>query len=207
MIRYGLFNDERKADGKAAFFAIQAAVSSYPGDPLREELRGIVGQITSSADREQQGQQAQKAMDLLIGAMPYIHYCSWDYTTMSKVAQREFASWVDEIQNAAGTAEDPEDVSGFVPDDTSYFVATFAVLSSQDALCRWLDAYPASLQESQYFERKTIESLLRRFSLENTRLLAGCVNAMFTLMPVATDHFYLGRHLRSQGWEYLRPVY
>ena len=51
MNRYGLFNDTRQTESDASFFAIQVAVSSYPGDPsARSWMRSFLG-ISRSATR------------------------------------------------------------------------------------------------------------------------------------------------------------
>ena len=138
MNRYGLFNDLRQTDADACFFAIQAAVSSYPGDPLRTELGEIVGSISTLTDQAQQSVLAAKGAGLLSRAVPFIEYCVWDYTLVSTVALKEFASWVDDIQKLADTPPESGDVTHFVADDTSYFVTTLVVLSCHPALASWL---------------------------------------------------------------------
>ena len=101
MKRYGLFNDARGTPSDASFFAIQAAVSTYPGDPLRKQLDEIVAGISSLTDQSAQSALAAKGAGLLARALPYIEYCVWDYTLVSSVATKEFASWVDDIQKLA----------------------------------------------------------------------------------------------------------
>jgi len=207
MKRYGLFNDARSTPSDASFFAIQAAVSTYPGDPLRKQLDEIVAGISSLTDQSAQSALAAKGAGLLARALPYIEYCVWDYTLVSSVATKEFASWVDDIQKFADAPPESGDVTPFNTDDTSYFVATLVVLSCHPALASWLDYYPEHLREEQYFERNTIETILKRFANITPGPLNQCTNAMFTTMPVAPDDFYSGNQLRSSDWDYLRPVY
>ena len=95
----------------------------------------------------------------------------------------------------------------FLTDDTSYFAATLVVLSCHPALASWLEYYPEHLAEEQYFERKTIDTILKRFANITPGPLNQCTNAMFTTMPLAPDDFYSGKQLRSSDWDYLRPVY
>jgi len=205
--RYGLFNDARVTEGNAAFFALQAAVSTYPGDPLRRDLDALVSQISSSSDTAAQTALAAKGVQLLAGALPFIEYCVWDYTLVSGVAQKEFASWVDDLQEVAGGAPESGDVTPFLTDDTSYFVVTLAVLSSHAALSSWLDYYPEHLSGEQFFERKTIAAILKRLANITPGPLAHCTNAMFATMPVSPADFYSGKRLRAEDWSYLRPIY
>ena len=205
--RYGLFNDARTTEGDASFFAFQAALSTYPGDPLRKSLEGIVAEISSSADTAAQAAAAARAVQLLSGALPYIEYCVWDYTLVASVALKEFASWVDDLQSVAGEAPGSGDVTPFLTNDTSYFVVTLAVLSSHASLSSWLEYYPEHLSGEQYFERKTIGAILKRLANITPGPLAHCTNAMFATMPVASSDFYAGDRLRSEDWDYLRPVY
>jgi len=207
MTRYGLFNDTRQTESDASFFAIQVAVSSYPGDPLRKELDAIVSEISSSSDQPRQSALAASGAGLLSRALPFVEYCVWDYTLVSSVALKEFASWVDDIQSVAGAPPDSGDVSKFLTDDTSYFVATLVVLSSHPSLSTWLDYYPEHLSGEQYFERKTIDAILKRFANITPGPLQQCTNALFTTMPKAPEDFYSGNQLRSDDWNYLRPVY
>jgi len=205
--RYGLFNDARAAEGDAAFFAFQAAVSTYPGDPLRKSLDDVVAEISSSADSAAQTAAAARGIQLLAGALPYIEYCVWDYTLVSSVALKEFASWVDDLQEVAGGAPESGDVTPFLTDNTSYFVATLAVLSSHPSLSSWLEYYPEHLSGEQFFERKTIAAILKRLSNVTPGPLVHCANAMFATMPVSPKEFYSGERLRSEDWNYLRPIY
>jgi hypothetical protein len=207
MNRYGLFNNLRQTDADACFFAIQAAVSSYPGDPLRMELGEIVASISTLTDQAQQSVLAAKGAGLLSRAVPFIEYCVWDYTLVSTVALKEFASWVDDLQGVAGAPPESGDVTHFLKDDTSYFVATLAVLSCHPSLASWLEYYPEHLSGQQYFERKTIDSILKRFANITPGPLQHCTNALFTSMPAAPGDFYSGKQLRSEDWNYLRPVY
>ena len=207
MKRYGLFNETRLTASDASFFAIQAAVSSYPGDPLRKALDEIVAGISTLSDQEQQSVLAAKGAGLLSRAVPFFEYCVWDYTLVSSVALKEFASWVDDIQNVAGAPPDAGDMTPFLPDDTSYFVATLAVLSCHPSLASWLDYYPEHLSGPQFFERKTIEAILKRFANITPGPLQHCTNALFTTMPTDPGSFYSGKQLRSEDWNYLRPVY
>jgi hypothetical protein len=207
MARYGLFNESRTTEQDAMFFAVQVAVSSYPGDPLRSELDRIIGAISSGSDTDQQIALAAQGMQLLSGTIPYIEYCVWDYTLVGGVALKEFSSWVDDLQDVANTSPATGDLTGFMEDDTSYIVATLAVLSSNPAMRNWLEYYPEHMNGERYFERKTIEAILQRFANITPGPLQHCTNAMFTVMPKSTGQFYAGGQLRSQDWEYLRPVY
>jgi len=207
MKRYGLFNDTRITPSDASFFAIQAALSSYPGDPIRKELHGIVAGISALSDQAQQSALAAKGAGLLSRAVPFVEYCVWDYTLVSSVALKEFASWVDDLQNVANAPPEAGDTTSFLTDDTSYFVATLAVLSSHPSLSSWLEYYPEHLNGRQFFERKTIGAILSRFANITPGPLQHCANAMFTTMPAAPDDFYSGKQLRSEDWNYLRPVY
>ena len=207
MNRYGLFNDTRVTPTDASFFAIQLALSSYPGDPLRKELDEIVRGITSLSDPAEQGKLAARGAGLLSAALPFVEYCVWDYTLVPGVALKEFASWVDDIQGVAGVPPEPGDVTPFLTDDTSYFVATLVVLSCHPSLSAWLEYYPEHLNGSQFFDRKTIDAILKRFANITPGPLGHCTNALFTTMPVAPGDFYSGKQLRSEEWKYLRPVY
>jgi hypothetical protein len=205
--RYGLFNETRITASDASFFAIQVAVSSYPGDPLRKSLDEIVTGISTLSDQEQQSVLAAKGAGLLSRAVPFFEYCVWDYTLVPSVALKEFASWVDDIENVAGSPLETGDVNSFITDDTSYFVATLAVLSCHPSLSSWLDYYPEHLSGRQFFERKTIEAILNRFANITPGPLQHCTNALFTTMPVVPEGFYSGKQMRSEDWKYLRPVY
>jgi hypothetical protein len=207
MTRYGLFNDVRHTETDASFFALQAAVSSYPDDPLRKELDGIVAEISSSTDLANQSALAARGAGILSRAVPFIEYCVWDYTLVSSVALKEFASWVDDVQGVAGAPPDPGDVSPFLTGDTSYFVATLVVLSSHASLSSWLEYYPEHLRGEQFFERKTLQAILSRFANITPGPLQHCANAMFTTMPADPGSFYTGKQLRSDDWNYMRPVY
>jgi hypothetical protein len=207
MTRYGLFNDTRTTDGDATFFAIQVALSSYPGDPLRTELEKIVSEISALSDQVRQSELAARGAGLLARALPFVEYCVWDYTLVSSVAIREFASWVDDLQSVAASPPEASDVTPFLKDDTSYFVVTLAVLSSHPSLASWLDYYPEHLKGEQFFERKTIEAILKRFANITPGPLQHCTNALFATMPSSPEDFYSGKQLRSDDWSYLRPVY
>jgi hypothetical protein len=150
---------------------------------------------------------AAKGAGLLSHAVPFFEYSVWDYTLVSSVALKEFASWMDDIESVAGSPPEPGDVTSFKTDDTSYFVATLAVLSCHPSLSSWLDYYPEHLNGRQFFERKTIEAILNRFANITPGPLQHCTNALFTTMPVAPGDFYSGKQMRSEDWKYLRPVY
>ena len=207
MNRYGLFNDTRVTPTDASFFAIQLALSSYPGDPLRKELDEIVRGITSLSDPSEQGKLAARGAGLLSAALQFVEYCVWDYTLVPGVALKEFASWVDDIQGVASSPPEPGDITPFLADDTSYFVATLVVLSCHPSLSTWLEYYPEHLNGSQFFDRKTIDAMLKRFANITPGPLQHCTNALFATMPVAPGDFYSGKQLRSEDWKYLRPVY
>jgi hypothetical protein len=207
MSRYGLFNDVRQTDADACFFAIQVAVSSFPDDPLRKELGEIVTGISATSDQAGQSALAAKGAGLLSHALPFIEYCVWDYTLVSSVALKEFASWVDDLQSVTGAPPESGDITRFLTDDTSYFAATLVVLSSHPSLASWLDYYPEHLNGRQYFERKTIGAILSRFANITPGPLQHCANALFSVMPAAPGDFYSAKQLRSEDWNYLRPVY
>src|SRR5260221_3574521 len=133
MSRYGLFNETRSLPAYARFFALQVAVSSYPGDPLRKQLDAIVGKISVTQDRAEQCALASEASRLLSGAVRFTEYALWDYTLIPSVANKEFLSWVDGIQEIASAPVDKDDVVLFLPDDTSYFVATLTMLSGDSS--------------------------------------------------------------------------
>jgi hypothetical protein len=205
--RYGLFNDLRTSPSDSAFFAIQVAVSSYREDPLRKNLDTAVAEISTTSEHEKQSSLAAAAADQLAHSVQFIEYCVWDYTMVKSVAHKEFASWVDDIQEIAASAADPDDVTSFLKDDTSYFVATLAVLSAHSSLRSWLSYYPPRLQGHEFFERKTIGAILKQMGGGHSKILTNCVNAMFTVMPVSANNFYAGKELRSNDWDYMRPVY
>lgn len=207
MKRYGLFNDTRITATEASFFAIQVALSTYPGDPLRAALDRIVAEISAISDQARQSTLAAGGAGLLANALPFLEYCVWDYTLVGEVALKEFASWVDDFQKVADAPPDPGDVTPFLTDDTSYFVATLAILSCHPSLSSWLEYYPEHLSGEQFFERKTIGAILKRLANATPGPLLHCTNALFAAMPGTEGEFYSGVQLRSEDWNYLRPVY
>ena len=97
MSRYGLFNEIRTTTSSTTFFAIQGAISSYPNDPLRNELQEIVNAITCSNNQMQQSLLVSKGCELAAKAVHFTEYCVWDYTLVSRIAKSEFNSWIDGI--------------------------------------------------------------------------------------------------------------
>src|SRR5438105_381207 len=114
MSLYGLFNETRSLPTYARFFALQVAVSSYPGDPLRKLLDALVGKISVTLDHAEQCKAASEASRLLANAVRFTEYALWDYTLISSVANKEFLSWVDGIQGIASAPVDKDDVMPFL---------------------------------------------------------------------------------------------
>jgi hypothetical protein len=206
MNRYGLFNDIRTTTSSATFFAIQGAISSYPNDPLRNELHEIVGAITSSNNHLQQSLLVSKGCELAAKAVQFTEYCVWDYTLVSKIAKSEFNSWVDGINENINSKEEHETNNSLVPADTSYFVVTLAMLSTHVSLKAWLEFLELKSRQD-FFTRKSIEQIWNRFAKPSSKIVKNCTNALFAITPVSKDRFYTGTQLRTDDWEYLRPVY
>jgi hypothetical protein len=206
MSRYGLFNEIRTTTSSATFFAIQGAISSYPNDPLRNELQEIVKAISSSNNRSQQCLLMSKGCELTAKAVQFTEYCVWDYTLVSKIAKSEFSSWVDGINENINSKEEYETSNSLVPADTSYFVVTLAILSTHISLKTWLEFLELKSRQD-FFTRKSIEQIWNRFAKPTSKILKNCTNALFIVTPVSKDHYYTGTQLRTDDWDYLRPVY
>ena len=206
MSRYGLFNETRTTNTNALFFAIQAAFCSFPGDPLRKDLQEITGQISASTDPAVQSGLAAKGCSLAGDAVPLIQYCVWDYSLVPNVAKTEFLSWIDGIaDNVREASQDGSDI-GFETMDTCYFVVTLVLLSSHPTLKSWLE-YLELKSPSEFFTRASIERLWKRFARPDGKIIQSAENALFAVTPAAGDRFYSCAQLRSDDWDYLRPVY
>jgi hypothetical protein len=203
---HGTFNETRTAPSDLTFFAIQAAISSYPDDPLRDELATIVDKISATTDQALQSKYAAEGCALAAGAVRFTEYCVWDYSLVHKIAKTEFASWIDGIQESVNTSKDENLDSSFMDTDTSYIVATFAVLSTHSSLRNWLD-YLELAPAKNYFTRQSIENLWEHLAKSESNILVNCLNALFAVTPVQKDRWYAGDQLRSEDWNYLRPVY
>jgi hypothetical protein len=206
MSRYGLFNEIRTTTTSTTFFAIQVAISSYPSDPLRNELQKIVDAITSSSNHTQQSQLVSKGCELAAKAVQFTGYCVWDYTLVSKIAKSEFNSWIDGINENINTKEENETSTSLGPADTSYFVITLAILSAHLSLRTWLEFLELKSRQD-FFTRKSIEQIWNRFAKPNSKILQNCTNALFAVTPVSKDRYYTGSQLRTDDWDYLRPLY
>lgn len=206
MRTHGTFNETRTAPSGLTFFAIQSAISSYPFDPLRDEFDAIVDKIMHTSDLTQQCICATEGCGLAARAVQFTGYCVWDYSLVHKVAKTEFASWIDGIQENVSTAPSEEIDSSFAGNDTSYIVATFAVLSTHGSLRNWLD-YLELAPSKNYFTRAMIEKLWNKLAKPDSNILKNCMNALFAVTPAQKGRWYTGKQLRSEDWNYLRPVY
>lgn len=206
MSRYGLFNEIRTTTSSTTFFAIQGAISSYPNYPLRNELQEIVDAITASNNHMQQSLLVSKGCELAAKAVQFTEYCVWDYTLVSKIAKSEFNSWVDGINENINSKEDIETSNSLVPADTSYFVVTLAILSAHLSLKTWLEFLELKSRQD-FFTRKSIEQIWNRFAKPPSKIVRNCTNALFAVTPASKDRYYTGIQLRTDDWDYLRPVY
>jgi hypothetical protein len=203
---YGTFNESRTAASDMMFFAIQTAISSYPGDPRRKEFQEIVDKISSTTDLTLQSKYAAAGCAMAAESIPFTDYCVWDYSLVSNVAKTEFSSWIDGIQENINTSKEENIDSPFVTEDTSYIVVTFAMLSTHSSLQNWLN-YLEYASAKKFFARQSIEHLWERIGKSNANMLNHSVNALFAITPRHEDRWYTGAKLRSDDWKYLKPVY
>jgi hypothetical protein len=148
-----------------------------------------------------------EAAQKLSEAVEWTEYCVWDYSLAKEVAVKEFVTWVDGVQQVASQPDDAEDTTGFIPDDTTCFVATLAILSNHTTFRNWLDSSLGAHFEKDYFARATIESIWNGICRNGSTIVPLSTNAMFTVMPRNKGLFYRGKDLRGGDWEYLRPVF
>lgn len=191
-----------------SFFALQVALSSYPSDPTHEELIDLLAKYSSASSANDKFLLLKKVADLLLKNLRYVHYAVWDYTLVRELAIDEFASWARDITSIFSEKRTLEDAEEFSTNCDSYIVVTIALLSEHNSLAQWLRFYPLQLEPKYQFERKTIQTILRRMSSQQSSIILTCSNALFAVLPDNTNYFYSATQLTTDSdWDYLRPVY
>lgn len=207
MPNFASFNNDYQASGNACFFAFQGAFSSYPGDSLRSTVENALSLIQASSIQEEKAKHTASLLRNVIEYLNFLEYAVWDYSLVAPVAKKEFTSWLDGVKEAVLSPTDEADTTNFLQDETSYVVLTFVLISEHSSLRNWLAYYPENLLAHQFFERKTMDVILRRFADGDSQLLNHCLNAFIAVTPTEESRFFSAAHLRSDDWSYLRPVY
>ncbi len=191
-----------------AFIAMQFALSSYPEDPVRMRLRKAVEQIQQSSVVDDIVAELRSFMQTLHANRSLIEYCVWDYSLVSSVANSEFASWVSGIREVRQEPEHEKEEVLFQVDCSSYCIATFALRSKHESLANWLRFFPEHLEPTQFFDRKTMGTILERFATTDSTIIANSTEVLCELMPKDDQRFYSAKQLHEdEAWDYLRPMF
>lgn len=207
-----LLGGGQRSVGSAAFFALQIAAASYPGDAARRELVALTSRLTGPPPSDP-SEWIWRWFVALAACLPVVDYGVWDFTLVPSVARTEFRSWVDELRQESSLPPDPSETSTFSTEETVYFIATFAAISGDAAWVDWVRFYADAVDRERYFERRTFEALVDALAQQAVGLAHGRTDVLFSILPrldpsgVTGERFVTATALRSEGWSYMRPIF
>ncbi|MGA7121662.1 MAG: hypothetical protein WBY94_16265 [Polyangiaceae bacterium] len=209
---FALRGDGQGSAGRSAFFALQLAVASYPGDPLRRDLAECTSRVMEPLPSDP-SESIARWFGALTACLPVVDYGIWDFTLVPSVATTEFRSWVDGVRQEASLPPDPAETSAFSDREPVYFVATFAALSGDVGWADWVRFYAERVERERYFERRTFEALVEALAQTAAGLAHGRTDVLLSTLPrpemgdPLAERFVTASALRSDGWSYMRPVF
>ncbi|HXX66761.1 MAG TPA: hypothetical protein VEK07_06255 [Polyangiaceae bacterium] len=209
---FALLGEGQRSAGNAAFFALQLAAASFPGDSARRELVALTSRITEPPPSDP-SESIWRWFGTLAACLPVVDYGVWDFALVPSVATTEFHSWVDGVRQDAALPADPSETSAFSTEETVYFIATFAAVSGDAPWVDWIRFYAEAVDRERYFERRTFEALVDALAQQSVGLAHGRTDVLFSVMPgvgapdAADERFITASALRSEGWSYIRPIF
>ncbi len=193
-------------DNNLCFFAIQVAIATYPGDPLRTYIHDTIVAISDLDDQAQRNNMLKELLRKLYQSLRFMEYCVWDYSLNHDISLKEYKSWLYGLRSSY-EEDDINDSTGFQETQNTYFVFTLVLNSEHYSLRNWVEYYPNATLGDEVFKRTTIEILLKQFSKQDSSILSKCTQGVCAVMPNNIDRYYTYEHFKTSEWKYLKPIY
>ena len=179
-----------------AFFGLQLAVQSPPGDPWRRELCELVRRHQQDLGSQEQRALFAAAAELLQTALPRCPLGFWDYVP---AGEAEYSEWMRGIQDDALETWAP-DPTGAVMD---HALVSAMFLVPRGGSADWLLAERCDLPEADWMRRSTFAELLA--ALPEVRFAWVRSDALY-VVPGGLELAFSRRELEGEGYEYLLPI-
>jgi len=178
-----------------AFFGIQLAVQSPPGDPWRSQLRELVRRHQRDLRIADQRVLYGALANLLHDALPRAALGYWDFVADGA---GEYADWVKGLED--------DSLETWAPDhgaQNDHVLATAVFLLPQDQPSAMLVGERCDLPESTWMHRATFAHLLETLTMLRFRSVRS--DAVY-VTPGGPDLAFSLRELQGKGYEYLLPI-
>jgi hypothetical protein len=186
---------------KYTFFAIQAAVRALPARAQLHQIVAAAPADQSLIDKREMYTSLSRALAPHVAALDFGY---WDYISDPERAEKEFDTWVSEIEQSVGREVGDAPAQGvYRTRPGEYFLVSFAFLLQKGGSSDAVVAERADLPESAYFTRATFAHLLATppmLSFASVR-----ADAVYVI-PGVDDDALTADDLRDPGYEYLRPL-
>jgi hypothetical protein len=187
---------------KYTFFAFQAAVR---GLGLRAQLHQILAAAPAEQSLIDKREMYGKVTGALLPYVPAMDFGYWDYIADPDRAEKEFDSWVSEIEQtvAAGAPGGGEASGVYRSAAGEYFLVSLAFLLQQGGPSDLVVAERCDIAEQDFFTRATFATLVATPPM----LAFATVRAdAVYVVPGTDEHALSAGDLRGEGYEYLRPL-
>ena len=180
----------------STFFGLQLAIRSPAGDPWRERLLELLRGNQGDQDVLEKRALYTRLSELLADAAPHWTLGTWDLVTEPR-AQREFDSWVSELEASVDEPLDPAASEG------DHVVVSVVFLVEAGGRSDTTLGERCDLPESSWLTRATYARLaatLRMLHLPSVR-----ADGVYVVPGDGSCGISLAE-LRGEGWDYLQPI-
>lgn len=194
---------------ESGFIGLQLVILNSVEDSIRERIHSAIAAIPSEQSAGQKWKFYKDTADLLMDLLPYAEYGYWDVIDNPETAENEFNQWVDDIdsssidQETGGATEDWNDTDR-IEIDKHYIVVSLLFLLQQKASFKKINEFADSVDESAINDRATYSALLQRFRQID---FTTCISDAVFVMPGNDTDGFSWTDMRSEGWEYLKPIF
>jgi hypothetical protein len=182
------------------FFGVQAAVR---GIPVRAQVQQILAAFPAEQSLIDKREMHSRICGVLAPYAPAIDFGFWDYISDPDRAEREFDTWVSEIEQIVSRDAGPADPSVYRRAAGEYFLVTIAFLLQEGGSSDTLVAERCDIPEAQWFTRATFARLIATAPMLSFATVRA--DAVY-VVPGADEDALAAEDLRGEGYEYLRPL-
>lgn len=186
-----------------SIFALELAVRTQLGSPLRQRLHDLVASHPERSSPLLKSQLYQQIGQALYGSLNWAERGCWDYFDDHDRAVSDFEMWCNGMRTQEGVRHEPS-IDPYVPtQEPRYLTFTVAVLLHKDTPSDLSLRARCQVPETNLWQRQTFAYLLQGLpSLDFSHVVADCVylipgNDTFSLTP---------GDLALEKFEYLRAL-
>jgi len=201
-----LFGPDEEESG---FVGLQLVILNSVEDSIRERIHSAIAAMPEEQTAGQKWKFYKDISDLLLELLPFAEYGYWDVVDDPKTAETEFNQWVDDIdsssidQETGGATEDWNDTDR-IDTDKYYIVVSLLFLLQQKSSFKKLNEFADSVDESAVNDRITYSNLIQQLrQLDFTT----CISDAIFVMPGNDTDGFSWSDMRTEGWDYLKPIF